>query len=323
MAACPNMILDDGRRRHHVRCHLGIAGRERRRGLPSTRPTSEEEGNLSSRLFKEDARPRSPRAGSPASPRAFKGVSEETNHGAWHRLYGHGEGGQAPVSQPSTSTTPSPSRSSTTLYGCREEPRRRPIPPRHRRDDGRQGGRWSLASAIVGKGFGPPRLRQARFGRVNGCRRSTRSGALQAAMEGLRGSRPWRTPRRAADIFVTAEPATRDVLTVEHMPRHEGPRPSSANIGHFDNEIEVAGLKNFKWHNVKPAGSTRSSSPGGKRIILLSEGRLVNLGQCDGPSLLRHVGLLHQTRRWAPGRAVRQARGKYEKEGLHAAQASR
>ena len=69
------------------------------------------------------------------------------------------------------------------------------------------------------------------------------------------------------------------------------------NIGHFDSEIQVAGLKNFKWHNVKPQVD-EIEFPDGKRIILLSEGRLVNLGNATGHPELRDVGVASPTRRW-------------------------
>jgi adenosylhomocysteinase len=87
-----------------------------------------------------------------------------------------------------------------------------------------------------------------------------------------------------------------------------------ANIGHFDNEIEVAGLKNFKWHNVKPQVD-EIEFPDGKRIILLSEGRLVNLGNAMGhPSFVMSASFTNQTlaqmELWAnAGKA-----GKYEKK---------
>src|SRR6185312_15395876 len=78
-----------------------------------------------------------------------------------------------------------------------------------------------------------------------------------------------------ADIFVTATGCV-DVITVDHM-REMKDRAIVCNIGHFDSEIQVAGLKNFKWHNVKPQVDEVEFADG-KRIILLAEGRLVNLG---------------------------------------------
>ena len=96
-----------------------------------------------------------------------------------------------------------------------------------------------------------------------------------------------------ADIFVTAT-GNKDVITVDHM-RAMKDRAIVCNIGHFDNEIQVAGLKNFKWHNVKPQVD-EIEFPDGKRIILLSEGRLVNLGNAMGhPSFVMSASFTNQT----------------------------
>jgi adenosylhomocysteinase len=86
----------------------------------------------------------------------------------------------------------------------------------------------------------------------------------------------------------------KDVIKVDHM-RSMKDRAIVANIGHFDNEIEVAGLKNLKWHNVKPQVD-EIEFPDGKRIILLSEGRLVNLGNAMGhPSFVMSSSFTNQT----------------------------
>jgi adenosylhomocysteinase len=96
-----------------------------------------------------------------------------------------------------------------------------------------------------------------------------------------------------ADIFVTAT-GNVDVITVDHM-RQMKDRAIVCNIGHFDSEIQVAALKNFKWHNVKPQVD-EVEFPGGKRIILLSEGRLVNLGNATGhPSFVMSSSFTNQT----------------------------
>jgi adenosylhomocysteinase len=116
--------------------------------------------------------------------------------------------------------------------------------------------------------------------------------ALQAAMEGYEVvTMEDAAPR--ADIFVTAT-GNKDVIKVDHM-RSMKDRAIVANIGHFDNEIEVAGLKNLKWHNVKPQVD-EIEFPDGKRIILLSEGRLVNLGNAMGhPSFVMSASFTNQT----------------------------
>jgi adenosylhomocysteinase len=98
---------------------------------------------------------------------------------------------------------------------------------------------------------------------------------------------------KRADIFVTAT-GNVDVITVDHM-RGMKDRAIVCNIGHFDSEIQVAGLKNFKWHNVKPQVDEVEFADG-KRIILLSEGRLVNLGNATGhPSFVMSASFTNQT----------------------------
>jgi adenosylhomocysteinase len=96
-----------------------------------------------------------------------------------------------------------------------------------------------------------------------------------------------------ADIFVTAT-GNKDVIRIEHM-RAMKDRAIVANIGHFDNEIQVAGLRNLKWVNIKPQVD-EIEFPDGKRIILLSEGRLVNLGNAMGhPSFVMSASFTNQT----------------------------
>jgi adenosylhomocysteinase len=96
-----------------------------------------------------------------------------------------------------------------------------------------------------------------------------------------------------ADIFVTAT-GNLDVITLEHM-REMKHRAVVCNIGHFDSEIQVAALRNYRWHNVKPQVD-EIEFPDGKRIILLSEGRLVNLGNAMGhPSFVMSASFTNQT----------------------------
>jgi adenosylhomocysteinase len=116
--------------------------------------------------------------------------------------------------------------------------------------------------------------------------------ALQAAMEGYEVTTMEDAAPRA-DIFVTAT-GNKDVITIDHM-RAMKDRAIVCNIGHFDNEIQVAGLKNFKWVNVKPQVD-EIEFPTGRRIILLSEGRLVNLGNAMGhPSFVMSASFTNQT----------------------------
>ena len=116
--------------------------------------------------------------------------------------------------------------------------------------------------------------------------------ALQAAMEGYEVATMDDYAGRA-DIFVTATGNT-DVITVDHMRRMKD-RAIVCNIGHFDTEIQVAGLRNLKWHNVKPQVD-EIEFPDGKRILLLAEGRLVNLGCATGhASFVMSASFTNQT----------------------------
>jgi adenosylhomocysteinase len=116
--------------------------------------------------------------------------------------------------------------------------------------------------------------------------------ALQAAMEGYEVTTMEDATTRA-DIFVTAT-GNLDVITIDHM-RKMKDRAIVCNIGHFDSEIQVASLRNLKWSNVKPQVD-EIEFPDGKRIILLSEGRLVNLGNAMGhPSFVMSSSFTNQT----------------------------
>jgi adenosylhomocysteinase len=115
--------------------------------------------------------------------------------------------------------------------------------------------------------------------------------ALQAAMEGYEVS-TMEDYASKADIFVTAT-GNKDIITIDHM-REMKDRAIVCNIGHFDTEIQVDGLKNFKWHNVKPQVD-EVEFPDGKRILLLAEGRLVNLGCATGhPSFVMSASFTNQ-----------------------------
>ena len=116
--------------------------------------------------------------------------------------------------------------------------------------------------------------------------------ALQAAMEGYEVVTVDDVADRA-DIFVTAT-GNKDVLTVEHM-RAMKNNAIVCNIGHFDSEIQIAGLRNFKWDKIKDQVH-HVEFPDGKKIIVLSEGRLVNLGNATGhPSFVMSASFTNQT----------------------------
>ena len=141
--------------------------------------------------------------------------------------------------------------------------------------------------------------------------------ALQAAMEGYEVTTMEDAAPRA-DIFVTCT-GNVDVITIEHM-RKMKDRAVVCNIGHFDSEIQVHALKNLKWNNIKPQVD-EIGFPDGHRIILLSEGRLVNLGNAMGhPSFVMSSSFTNQT--LAQIETLDQSR-QVREQGLHSAQASR
>jgi len=132
--------------------------------------------------------------------------------------------------------------------------------------------------------------------------------ALQAAMEGYEVV-TMETAAPKADIFVTAT-GNVDVITLDHM-RAMKDRAIVCNIGHFDSEIQIAATKNLKWHNIKPQVD-EIEFPDGKRIIMLSEGRLVNLGNAMGhPSFVMSASFTNQTLAQIE---LWQNTGKYEKK---------
>jgi len=216
---------------------------------------------------------------------AIKGVSEETTTGV-HRLYVMAKEGR--LLFPAINVNDSVTKSKfDNLYGCRESL----VDAIRRGTDVMMAGKVAMVCGFgdVGKGSAAS-LRNA------GCRVMVSEVdpicALQAAMEGYQVV----TMEQAApmaDIFVTAT-GNVDVITVDHM-RAMKHRAIVCNIGHFDSEIQVAGLRNMMWDNVKPQVD-EIEFPDQKRIILLSEGRLVNLGNATGhPSFVMSASFTNQT----------------------------
>jgi adenosylhomocysteinase len=215
----------------------------------------------------------------------IRGVTEETTTGV-HRLYEMEKKGT--LLFPAINVNDSVTKSKfDNLYGCRESL----VDGIRRGTDTMMAGKVAMVAGFgdVGKGSAAS-LRQA------GCRVMVSEVdpicALQAAMEGYEVvTMDDAAPR--ADIFVTAT-GNVDVITIDHM-RAMKHRAIVANIGHFDSEIQVSALKNYKWHNVKPQVD-EIEFPDGKRIILLSEGRLVNLGNAMGhPSFVMSSSFTNQT----------------------------
>jgi len=276
----PNMILDDG----GDLTMLIILGAEAEAGKTAflDKPGNEEETiffALIRRILKDNP------GWFTRCREAIKGVSEETTTGV-HRLYDLAKAGRLPF--PAINVNDSVTKSKfDNLYGCRESL----VDALRRGTDVMMAGKVAMVAGYgdVGKGSAAS-LRQA------GCRVLVSEidpiCALQAAMEGYEVTTMDEAAPRA-DIFVTAT-GNVDVITLDHM-RQMKHRAIVCNIGHFDSEIQVAGLKNFRWHNVKPQVD-EIEFPDNKRIILLSEGRLVNLGNATGhPSFVMSCSFSNQT----------------------------
>ena len=215
----------------------------------------------------------------------IKGVSEETTTGV-HRLYDLAKQGKLPF--PAINVNDSVTKSKfDNLYGCRES----------LVDAIRRGTDVMLAGKIACvAGFGDVGKGSAQSLRNGGARVIVTEVdpicALQAAMEGYEVVTMEEAAKRA-DIFCTAT-GNMDVITIEHM-RAMKHRAIVCNIGHFDSEIQVGALKNLKWENVKPQVDEVEFADG-KRIILLSQGRLVNLGNATGhPSFVMSASFTNQT----------------------------
>jgi adenosylhomocysteinase len=292
----PNMILDDGGDATLL-VHLGVRAEKGDTGFLG-KPGSEEEEILFA-LIKRTLKEKPGWFAELA--RNIRGVSEETTTGV-HRLYEMEK--KKTLLFPAINVNDSVTKSKfDNLYGCRESL----VDGIRRGTDVMMAGKVAMVAGFgdVGKGSAAS-LRQA------GCRVMVSEidpiCALQAAMEGYEVvTMEDAAPR--ADIFVSAT-GNRDVITIDHM-RAMKHRAIVCNIGHFDNEIQVAALRNYKWHNVKPQVDEIEFADG-KRIILLSEGRLVNLGNATGhPSFVMSASFTNQT--LAQIELFKNA-GKYEKK---------
>jgi len=213
------------------------------------------------------------------------GISEETTTGVL-RLYEMEKAGT--LKCPAINVNDSVTKSKfDNKYGCRESL----VDAIRRATDVMMAGKVAMVCGFgdVGKGSAES-LRQA------GCRVMVSEVdpicALQAAMEGYEVVTMENAAPRA-DIFVTST-GNKDIITVDHM-RDMKDNAIVCNIGHFDNEIQVEPLRNMKWTNIKPQVD-QIEFPSGKRIILLAEGRLVNLGCATGhPSFVMSASFTNQT----------------------------
>ena len=276
----PNMILDDGGDATLL-VHLGLRAEQGDTAFLDGATNEEEEV-----LFAAIKRRLKHKPGwYTLLAKSIRGVTEETTTGV-HRLYEMQKKGT--LLWPAINVNDSVTKSKfDNLYGCRESL----VDGIRRGTDVMMAGKVAMIAGFgdVGKGSAAS-LRNA------GCRVMVSEVdpicALQAAMEGYEVTTMEDAAPRA-DIFVTAT-GNLDVITVDHM-RAMKDRAIVCNIGHFDSEIQVAALKNYKWHNVKPQVD-EVEFPDRKRIILLSEGRLVNLGNATGhPSFVMSASFTNQT----------------------------
>jgi adenosylhomocysteinase len=275
----PNMILDDGGDATLL-LHLGMQAENDAAVL--NHPGNEEEEVLFAAIKK---RLKEQPGWYTKTAKAIKGVTEETTTGV-HRLYQMAKEGR--LMFPAINVNDSVTKSKfDNLYGCRESL----VDGIRRGTDVMMSGKVAMVAGFgdVGKGSAAS-LRQA------GCRVLVSEidpiCALQAAMEGYEVTTMEDAAPRS-DIFVTCT-GNVDVITIEHM-RKMKDRAVVCNIGHFDSEIQVAALKNLKWNNIKPQVD-EIAFPDGHRIILLSEGRLVNLGNAMGhPSFVMSASFTNQT----------------------------
>jgi len=272
-----NMILDDG---GDATMYV-LLGAQLEAGKELKEPENEEEVEFFKVLRKRVA----------ASPgfltrtmKAIKGVSEETTTGV-HRLYEIAKRGELPF--PAINVNDSVTKSKfDNLYGCKESL----VDGLKRATDVMMSGKVAVVA-----GFGDVGKGSAASMRSQGARVLVTEidpiCALQAAMEGYQvvtmdEAAPY------ADIFVTAT-GNMDVITLDHM-RAMKDRAIVCNIGHFDSEIQIAALSNYKWEEVKPQVD-EVIFPDGKRLLVLAKGRLVNLACATGhPSFVMSASFTNQ-----------------------------
>src|ERR671925_585291 len=274
----PNMILDDGGDATLL-VHLGIKAEQDPSVLAS--PTSHEETSLFATIKKRlTAQP----GWYSKVAREIRGVTEETTTGV-HRLYQMAKDKR--LLFPAINVNDSVTKSKfDNIYGCRESL----VDSIKRATDVMVAGKIAVVCGFGDVGKGSSSALRALKARV-WVTEIDPICALQAAMEGYRVV-PMDYAADKADIFVTAT-GNYHVITHEHMKAMKN-NAIVCNIGHFDNEIDVASLKSCKWENIKPQVD-HIIFPDGKRIILLAEGRLVNLGCATGhPSYVMSSSFANQ-----------------------------
>ncbi len=273
-----NLILDDG----GDATMFALWGARIEAGETLGEPTNEEEIEFQ-RALKAFVKARPGYLS--ASVKSIMGVSEETTTGV-HRLYQIAKEGKLPF--PAINVNDSVTKSKfDNLYGCKESL----VDAIRRATDVMLAGKVACVA-----GFGDVGKGSAQSLRNGGARVMVTEVdpicALQAAMEGFEVVTMEDAVSRA-DIFVTAT-GNEDVITAEHMKAMKN-MAIVCNIGHFDSEIQIAALSNYKWSEIKP-GTDLVEFPDGKQILILAKGRLVNLGCATGhPSFVMSASFTNQT----------------------------
>ena len=274
-----NMILDDG---GDATLYILLGSKAEKDPNLIAHPKSEEEECLYAEIKKRIA----------ASPGWFDrvkaaiiGVSEETTTGV-HRLYEMQKKGELPF--PAINVNDSVTKSKfDNKYGCRESL----VDAIRRGTDVMMAGKVAVVCGYGDVGKGSAQSLKGSGARVV-VTEVDPICALQAAMDGF-AVQTLEDVVGSADIFVTAT-GNKDVITVDHMKQMKD-MAIVCNIGHFDNEIQVSELRNFKSTNIKPQVDM-IHMPAGNRLILLSQGRLVNLGNATGhPSFVMSASFTNQT----------------------------
>ncbi|TVQ01896.1 MAG: adenosylhomocysteinase [Roseinatronobacter sp.] len=284
-----NMILDDG---GDATLYVLLGARAEAGEDIIPVPSSEEEEVIKAQIAKRMAQ-------SPGwftkTRDAIKGVSEETTTGV-HRLYDLHKKGLLPF--PAINVNDSVTKSKfDNKYGCKESL----VDGIRRATDTMMAGKVAVVCGYGDVGKGSAASLQGAGARVK-VTEIDPICALQAAMDGFEVT-TLEDVVSTADIFITTT-GNKDVIRIEHM-REMKDMAIVGNIGHFDNEIQVAALKNHKWTNIKDQVDM-IEMPSGNRMILLSQGRLLNLGNATGhPSFVMSASftnqVLAQIELWAKG----------------------
>ncbi|WIV50814.1 adenosylhomocysteinase [Marivivens sp. LCG002] len=273
-----NMILDDG---GDATLYVLLGARAEAGEDIIPVPQSEEEEVIKAQIYK---RMKASPGWFTKTKEAIKGVSEETTTGV-HRLYDLHKKGQLPF--PAINVNDSVTKSKfDNKYGCKESL----VDGIRRATDTMMAGKVAVVCGYGDVGKGSAASLRGAGARVK-VTEVDPICALQAAMDGFEVV-VLEDVVASADIFITTT-GNRDVIRIEHM-REMKDMAIVGNIGHFDNEIQVAALRNHKWTNIKDQVDM-IEMPSGSRIILLSEGRLLNLGNATGhPSFVMSASFTNQ-----------------------------